>query len=233
MTPWSIRDVVFAVILAAVSIVILNLVLLGTSSVLHISLKDNRDLILVLLVVQDLIIVIAAWLFSVVRYHVSWDRLGLRGQVISGGCALSVLLLIASYVIRFVYAAILMLLGIQAQPQQILTYLDTRGAGFVLTFIAAAVVAPIAEEIFFRGFMYGGLRGRIGVIGAMIVSTLFFTVLHLSVDLFVPIFVLGLFLAWLYEYTGSLYPGIFLHAANNALSLLALLALQMAGQLPR
>ncbi len=70
------------------------------------------------------------------------------------------------------------------------------------------------------------------MIGGMIVSTLFFSVLHLSLELFIPIFVLGIFLAWLYEYTGSLYPGIFLHAANNGLSLILYFVLQSSGLFP-
>ncbi len=230
--PWGGRDVVFAIILATVGIVALNLLALAASLALKISLKDNRDLVLGFVIVQDLVVVAAAWLFSVARYHVGWDRLGLRAYSVPVGCTLSILALGASYVIRLIYSLILMAFGVRAQPQQVLSYLDTRGAGFLLTFVAAAVVAPIAEEIFFRGFMYGGLRRRIGVIGAMLISTLLFTALHFSVDLFIPIFTLGLFLAWLYEYTGSLYPGIFLHAANNALSLLVLLVLQSSGQLP-
>ncbi len=233
VTPWGVRDVIFAVILAAVGIVVLNLIALAASLALHISIKDSRDIVLAFLVIQDLIVVAAAWLFSVARYHVGWDRLGLRAYVVPVGCTLSALLLVISYVIRIIYGLILMVLGIQTQPQQVLAYLDTQGVGFILSFVAAAVVAPIAEEIFFRGFVYGGLRGRIGVIGAMLVSTLFFTGLHLSLDLFVPIFFLGLFLAWLYEYTGSLFPGIFLHAANNGLSLILLVVLQASGQLPR
>jgi uncharacterized protein len=65
----------------------------------------------------------------------------------------------------------------------------------------------------------------------MIISTLFFTALHFTLDQFIPIFILGVFLAWLYEYTGSLYPGIFLHIANNAISLI-ILALARAYNLP-
>ncbi len=231
--PWGIRDVIFAIILAAVGIVVLNLVALGISLALHISLKDNQDLVLLFVVVQDLVVVTAAFLFSIVRYRVGWDRLGLRAYAVPVGCTLAVVFLIGSYVVRIAYGLILKLFGYSAQPQQVLSYLDLRGAGFILSFIAAAIVAPIAEEIFFRGFMYGGLRRRIGVIGAMVVSTLFFTALHLSIDLFVPIFVLGISLAWLYEATGSLYPGILLHATNNALSLILLLVLQSTGQLPQ
>ena len=112
--------------------------------------------------------------------------------------------------------------------EQLCAYPREKGV-LMLTLIAVAVLAPIAEEIFFRGFLYGGLRRRMGALGAMLTSTLLFTALHFSLDAFIPIFVLGLFLAWLYERTGSLYPGMLLHAANNGLALVLLAILQMAG----
>lgn len=230
--PWGVRDIVFAILLAAAGIVALNLLALGVNLVFKISVRQNPDVLLLLVVVQDLIVVGAAWLFGIVKYHARPEQIGLRDYAVPMGCTLSAVLLIMSYIVRLIYAVIIKLLGVQVQPQEILMQLDLRGAGFILAFVVVAVVAPVAEEIFFRGFLYGGLRKRIGVAGAMLVSTVFFTALHLSAGLFVPIFVLGLFLAWLYEYTGSLYPGIFLHAANNGLALLLLLLLQSTGQLP-
>lgn len=230
--PWGVRDLIFAIVAAALGLVVLNLLVLGASTVLHFPLRENPDALAVFLAVQDLIVVVVAWLFSVARYRVGWDRLGLRPYPAAMGCALSIGLLLLSYFIRLIYGLIALALGLRLQQQDVLGRLDTTGIGFLLTLFVAAVVAPIAEEIFFRGFMYGGLRGRIGVIGAMVVSTLFFTALHLSVELFIPIFVLGIFLAWLYEYTGSLYPGIFLHAANNGLSLILVFILQASGWMP-
>ena len=230
--PWGWGDMLVAIVLAALSLLALNLIGLAASVLLGIPLRENSQVLTVFLVIQDLVIVATAWLFTVVRYRVGWDRLGLRAYLVPLGCSLSLGLLLLSYVIRFVYGLIALALGMRIQQQEVLSRLDMQGLGFLLTLVAAAVVAPVAEEIFFRGFLYSGLRGRIGVIGAMLASTMFFTALHLSVELFIPIFVLGLFLALLYESTGSLYPGIFLHAANNALSLILLFILQSSGFLP-
>lgn len=230
--PWGIRDIVFAILLAAAGIVALNLLALGVSLVLRIPVRQNPDVLLLFVVMQDVIIIGAAWLFGIVKYRARPEQIGLRGYSVPIGCTLSALLLFISYVVRFVYAVIINVLGIKVQPQEVLMQLDLHGEGFVLAFVVVAVFAPVAEEIFFRGFLYGGLRRRGGAASAMLVSSIFFTALHLSVGLFIPIFVLGLFLAWLYEHTGSLYPGIFLHAANNGLALLLLLLLQSTGQLP-
>ncbi len=230
--PWGIRDIVFAILFAAAGIVALNLLALGLFLIFKIPVRENPDALLLFVIVQDLIIVSAAWLFGIVKYNARPEQIGLRSYSVPMGCTLSALLLIMSYIVRLVYAVIINILGVKIQPQDILTQLDLRGAGFIFAFVVVAIVAPVAEEIFFRGFMYAGLRKSMGVVGAMLVSSVFFTALHLSVGLFIPIFALGLLLAWLYEYTGSLYPGILLHAANNGLALLLLLVLQSMGQLP-
>lgn len=230
--PWGTRDLIFAILAAGAGILALNLLLLAVSLVVGGAIAKNGIVLAIFVAIQDLVIVSAAALFSVVRHRVGWDRLGLRRFDVPVGCGLVVALLIASYGIRFCYAALALLLGYRPALQDVLNRLDTEGVGLVLTFTAAAVIAPIAEEIFFRGFMYGGLRGRIGAVGAMLVSTIFFTALHFSIDQFIPIFFLGLFLAWLYEKTGSLYPGMLLHATNNAISLVLLAILRAAGTLP-
>ncbi len=230
--PWGVRDLIFAILAAAAGILVLNVLLTVVNHLVGGTLVKNGVVLVVFVAIQDLIIVGAAVLFSVVRYRVGWDRLGLRAFNAPIGCGLAAALLIGSYAIRFCYAAAALLLGYHPALQDVLFRLDTEGIGLLLTFIAAAVIAPIAEETFFRGFMYGGLRGRIGAVGAMLVSTLFFTALHFSIDQFIPIFFLGLFLAWLYEKTGSLYPGILLHATNNGISLLLLAILKASGALP-
>ena len=87
--------------------------------------------------------------------------------------------------------------------------------------ILIVVLAPISEEIFFRGFFFGALRTRLTLWPAAAISATVFGLLHLSSgDLSVvpPLIVLGLLLAWLYEYNGSLGPPIMLHMINNAIA---------------
>jgi uncharacterized protein len=226
---WNLKDLILAVGVAAIGLVGLNLAIVALGMALNLPIRDNGPTLMIFAIAQDLIVVGAAWWFSIARYRVNWSMLGLRRFDVAFGCWTSVALLMFSYVVRIGYVVLVMAFGIQLKPQALLGRLDLQGWGFVLTLVVVAVLAPIAEEIFFRGFMYAGLRRRLGVGGAMVVSTLFFTTLHLSVDAFVPILVLGFCLAWLYEKTGSLYPGIFLHLSNNALALIALAAVQSTG----
>jgi membrane protease YdiL (CAAX protease family) len=105
-----------------------------------------------------------------------------------------------------------------------------------LGLIAAGVVvigfAPIAEEFFFRGFIYSALRGRFSIAAAAIMNGLLFGIIHYEpceqgatscsaadgLLLAPPLAVLGLLFCLVYERTGSLYPVIALHALNNALA---------------
>jgi len=85
-------------------------------------------------------------------------------------------------------------------------------------FIAAAVGAPLLEELFFRGVLYGALRRRFGIAAGMLASAAFFAILHPQLPLgFLPIAFLGAGFAALYEWRQSLIPGIVAHAFNNGL----------------
>lgn len=95
-------------------------------------------------------------------------------------------------------------------------FLEEKETG-VLWFSAifAAVFGPVAEEIFFRGFMYPAIKARIGVISGLIITSAIFAILHAHIVGFFPIFVLGILLAYLYEKTGSLTSSIGVHIMHN------------------
>lgn len=79
----------------------------------------------------------------------------------------------------------------------------------------AALFGPVAEEIFFRGFMYGALKRISGATGAIIVTSVIFAALHAHLAGFFPIFALGLLLAYMYEKTGSLVTPVTIHVVHN------------------
>ena len=102
-----------------------------------------------------------------------------------------------------------------------------------LLVIPIVVIAPIAEEVFFRGVVFNALRREATRRWAYLGSALLFSVIHLSPVTLVPIFLLGLVLARVYERTGSLLAPIVLHATFNGLSVaLALLARYEVIRLP-
>jgi len=87
------------------------------------------------------------------------------------------------------------------------------------------LVAPVTEELVFRGMLYPGLRTKLGPWLAALASAALFGLVHDSLSAFLPLFALALVLARLYERTGSLLACIVVHALNNATSLLPLFLL--------
>jgi membrane protease YdiL (CAAX protease family) len=83
--------------------------------------------------------------------------------------------------------------------------------------------APISEEICFRGMLYGGLRERLPRLLAALLAGVIFGGLHAltGITAVPPLIVFGILLALLYERTGSIWPCILLHMANNSVALLA------------
>jgi membrane protease YdiL (CAAX protease family) len=93
--------------------------------------------------------------------------------------------------------------------------LPTHTVDLVLFFIVGGIVGPVAEELFFRGILYGFLR-RWGVIVALILSTLIFVLCH-PIGHGIPItrLVGGFLFALAYEFGGSLLVPITIHALGN------------------
>lgn len=112
----------------------------------------------------------------------------------------------------------------QAQDVGFSVYIS--GTDRLIAFFTLVVVAPIAEEIIFRGWLYGKLRERlnqnISNIASMIVSTLIvsilFGVLHLQWNVGVNVFAMSLVLCGLREITGTIYAGILMHMVKNGVA---------------
>ena len=85
--------------------------------------------------------------------------------------------------------------------------------------IFAAIVGPVMEEIFFRGFMYNALRKYAGVFWSIMITSVMFSLLHAHWVGFLPILILGILLSYLYEKTGSLVPSFIVHIMHNLASL--------------
>lgn len=112
--------------------------------------------------------------------------------------------------------------GIQAQPQAAEVAIQLVDPWLVV--IAIVILAPIAEEVFFRGVVFNAWLRERGARWALIGSSVLFALIHISLVALLPIFLLGLGLAWLYRRTGNLLAPIAMHATVNGISVaLALL----------
>ncbi|MFC1705393.1 lysostaphin resistance A-like protein [Planctomycetota bacterium] len=103
---------------------------------------------------------------------------------------------------------------------------ESRYVLLLICFVAV-FVAPVAEEVFFRGLLYGPLRTHVGKAWAIAITSVCFALVHPLVDM-PAIALLGVVLALAYERTGSLVAPISAHAANNVYGLALLAAERMA-----
>lgn len=85
----------------------------------------------------------------------------------------------------------------------------------------SAVFMPVFEEFLFRGVLYGPIRQRVGPWPGMLITSFLFTLAHGSLHPY--IFLLGVALAYLYEQTQSLIPGIIFHALINLIKIVSYL----------
>lgn len=94
--------------------------------------------------------------------------------------------------------------------------------GDIASFVLIVLAAPLAEEIFFRGFMFAGIRWRASFAVAALASSGVWGLFHFtgadSWPVVLQLTVFGVILCWLYERTGSIRGPIFLHAVNNLIA---------------
>ena len=95
-----------------------------------------------------------------------------------------------------------------------------------LVTVAIVVFAPIAEELFFRGIVFNAWLREAGRTWAYVGSAALFAAIHLSLESLLPIFLLGLALAWVYQRTGTLLAPITMHATVNGISVAIALAVR-------
>jgi hypothetical protein len=142
---------------------------------------------------------------------------------------------VAAWVVATALGALMVVVleavGIDPEPQTAEQAVNMLEPWIVVP--AVVIVAPIAEEVFFRGVVFNAWLREGGRRWAFIGSSALFAIIHLSLVSIVPIFVLGLALAWVYDRTGSLLAPIVMHAVVNGISVaLALLVRFDVLQLP-
>lgn len=191
-------------------------------------LEPSRDLNILFIATFEfiLLIPIAVILF---RRKVSWVELGLRRfdqNLLGLGCGL----LVGVYAVVLVNNIIMLLLGVVTQADVLSEILGEIEAPYLFAFVTA-VVAPVTEELFFRGFLFQGLREKHGWVRALVISSIIFSLFHGQVATLIPTFLLGALFAYMYQRTESVFPGMILHFIVNAMGACVLLTANRMGVL--
>ena len=94
--------------------------------------------------------------------------------------------------------------------------IDSGKVGLGIDVVIAAILAPVGEEILFRGFLFASLLSKMSPFTAAFVSSLIFAILHFYSPFGVlSIVIFGMIMCWVYQRTGSLWPCILFHALSN------------------
>lgn len=126
----------------------------------------------------------------------------------------------------YVFAVLFTALIVEPEQEDIGEQLgigDENIAVAVLAVVLIVGLAPVAEELFFRGFVYGGLRTKFSFWPAVIIAGLIFGSIHAptGITTVIPLAVLGGGFCWLYEKTGSIWPCVIAHMINNGIAVAA------------
>ena len=224
--PWRGGHVALGIALVILSLIPVTAISLGIGS--RSGSYEEATTVWVGIHVMALAIIAVVWRLGVYRRTAPWRLLGLSQleyPVVKAGL-LALATLGASLLFTVVYGAVVDLFSSDVfSPPDIGSDIAFPGAAAFFTFQAIAVVTPITEELFFRGFVFSGLLHRFGLVKAIVLSAAIFSAFHLSVGVVIPVFVTGLLLGVLYHKTGSIWPCILAHAGQNGLAV----ALQIYG----
>jgi CAAX protease family protein len=228
--PWGFWDVVVAALPLIFSFALAVLVhFLPSSTGTPASETPTSTRVLIANTVVGLVIygviLLLIWLVTVRKYHVGWSALGVRRPP-GVYFALVIPILVGMYVAAALVSAVVVKLfyGGKAENPQVKDL--TGGGGFswtslILALITASIVAPIIEELLFRGVLYGWLRTRWSAVGGVILSAALFSAAHAIPLILASIFVVGLTLAIVYEKTKSTLATMTLHSLFNTIGVIA------------
>ena len=101
---------------------------------------------------------------------------------------------------------------------------DLAGPWLVINAVLAVCLAPLCEEVYFRGFLFQGLRGRMRFVWAALLSGSFFAFVHVEPIRFLGLATMGVILAAVFEHRRTLVASIAAHATINVIAVLAILA---------
>ncbi len=221
-TPWGYADMAMAIAVVVGSVIVVLIPIIIVIGIVTGGDMDDDDESVTAVTIGagfllEVVLLLAVALFTVKKYNLRWSALGFRLPK-RGGYWFPVPIFIAAFVILLVNAGIASAVGAEAEGN-VSDELFDSALLIVLLGILSLGLAPIMEETFFRGFLFGGLRGRWGLLGAALASGLLFALAHFtglsSLPLLPAIGLIGMLFAWSYHYTGSLFAPIGGHLLFN------------------
>lgn len=168
-----------------------------------------------------LVFTLAVYLVALKPYNKKWDEVGVK-PFPKHYLKSIIIWTLLNIVLGIIVVALMSLIGVGVENEKTQSLREeVTWFTFSIGFISAAIISPIYEEIFYRGFLYKWFRSKWGVAAGMFFSSLVFTLVHIPTYNTLPInFISGLIFAWTYEKTGSIIPAIIIHGTFNGLGVI-------------
>ena len=164
------------------------------------------------------LILVAKKIFSA---QVTRDSLGLRGLP----TWTDILLSPVGYIVSLLGAGAIVYVMQLILP--VVNWSETQDVGFnnvvssmdrIITFVALVILAPLMEELIFRGYLYSRLRGKMSALPAIILVSVLFGVMHGQWNVGIVVGVMSVVLCIAREMTGTIYAGILMHMIRNGIA---------------
>ena len=241
VVPWTIRQTVLGALLTLIPWMQVSLYLVsqGAKSASPVRLPPSLDLADSLFVLIFSSLIEAAFLLAPLYFayrttrsphdvgnrRSMWAALGLRKFNVPTALALVLLLFVVFIFVNNLYQALISLLHLPLQTNDQTILQESKNAPFSTsaTLLVSVVVAPICEEMFFRGFVFMGLLRAMPLWAAIVLSSFLFSIAHVDLGSFAVLFIIGLALAFVRWRTRSLWPSVLLHLLNNAIGTVLIL----------
>ena len=238
IAPWTTQQTFFGTLITLIPWIILTLILSYLNGSVNVTtpISAQADLTgaIVTIIFSALIegaFVIAPFYYANAAYRsiaphlrLALNALGFRRFRLGNAIFWIIMLMILIFGINTLYSYLIttLHLNVQTNDQILLEQSKVAPLSTYATLFAAVFIAPFCEEVFFRGFVFPGLRHGTSLIWAIIISSLLFGVAHADIGSFPILFVIGLALAFLRWQTKSIWPCMILHMLNNGIAALAI-----------
>ncbi|MBX3012406.1 MAG: CPBP family intramembrane metalloprotease [Caldilineaceae bacterium] len=228
--PWTWRDVGKAILLIVVGTFVLGAIIVGVAALTDTLPTEGQGMAAApffwLGTAIYGVVILAVYLFAARRAPTAWAALGLRpfsSWWVFLAPFITFVELLGMSLVNLVF--VLPFTGGEFENPQIEAL--TGGSAlsnqdFFLLLILIAVIAPIAEELFFRGMLYALLRERWSAPIAILANGFLFAFIHFIPLLIPGLFLVGIVLAWVRERSGSLIPCMLVHALQNGIVLVGI-----------
>lgn len=172
--------------------------------------------------IMSILFTLGVYFIGIKPKNLSWKEVGLQrfsksywGSIIGWMVVLIISSILLSYIMEWLFD-----IGTNnSKTNSLQTRLTT--INIIIAFVSAAIISPIYEETFYRGFLYRWFRSKYGLLAGMLISSFIFMIVHIPTFNSLPYtFLSGLVFAWTYEKTQSIYPPMIIHGTFNGLAVL-------------